>query len=46
MLLGAGDGSLSEIARSPVASAPRTMASGDFNGDGHLDLVVGYASGL
>lgn len=39
MLLGNGDGSLRELGRTPIGPV-RSMAAGDFDHDGHADLLV------
>jgi hypothetical protein len=40
VLLGNGDGSFRAPVSYPVGSSPGSVAVGDFNGDGHLDLVT------
>jgi hypothetical protein len=43
VLLGKGDGTFYPAASFPAGQGPRSVAVGDFNGDGHLDLAVaGY----
>ena len=41
ILLGAGDGSFNGPANFPAGNRPVSVAAGDFNGDGKLDLAVG-----
>ena len=41
VLIGAGDGTFASSAPYPAAVEPISIVSGDFNGDGHLDLIVG-----
>ena len=43
---GAGAGTLSPADSYPVAGGPNLVATGDFNGDGHPDIVVGNNSTL
>jgi hypothetical protein len=46
VLLGNGDGTLQAPIKFAVGTSPRTVAAGDFNGDGRLDFAVGnYVSG-
>src|SRR5262249_30398612 len=45
VLLGNGDGTFQAARNFPVGSDPRSVAVGDFNGDGHLDLVVANSEG-
>jgi hypothetical protein len=46
VLLGNGDGTLQAPRVFAVGTSPRTVATGDFNGDGRLDFAVGhYLSG-
>ncbi len=40
VFLGNGDGTLQAPVNSPAGTGPITLAAGDFNGDGKLDLVV------
>jgi hypothetical protein len=40
VLLGKGDGTFLPAQSFPVGSVPASVAVGDFNGDGHLDLAV------
>jgi hypothetical protein len=40
VLLGNGDGSFQAAQKFPVGSYPQSVAVGDFNGDGRLDLAV------
>jgi hypothetical protein len=43
VLLGKGDGTFYPAASFPAGENPRSVAVGDFNGDGHLDLAAaGY----
>lgn len=46
LLLGNGDGTFTEAASSPfpVGNGPTSLAVGDFNGDGRLDLAVTNAT--
>ena len=44
VLLGNGAGSFAAIAQPPVAKGPWGIASGDFDSDGKLDLVVSSIS--
>lgn len=44
VLLGLGDGSLSESVQYSVADQPRSLTLGDVNGDGHLDVVTAHGS--
>lgn len=47
LYLGRGDGSFAPPAHVAVAGYPGPLATGDFNGDGHLDAAVGsYALAL
>src|SRR5467141_2156723 len=41
VLIGAGDGSFAPATSYPAAVEPISIVSGDFNGDGRLDLIVG-----
>ena len=41
MLLGNGDGTFAEAVPYTLGDGPRPIASGDFNGDGSVDLAVG-----
>ncbi len=43
MELGRGDGTFQDLAPSPLAGVPYVWATGDFNGDGKLDLVSASA---
>ena len=45
VLLGNGDGTFSGPTTYPVGDGPDDVASGDFNGDGNLDLVVANSGG-
>jgi Ca2+-binding RTX toxin-like protein len=48
ILLGKGDGTFGDATNIPVGAGPDALATGDFNGDGKLDLVVpltGFQSG-
>jgi len=46
VLLGRGDGTFGAETRYATGAAPVSVALGDFNGDGHVDLAVAdYASG-
>src|SRR5262249_13381873 len=40
VLLGTGDGTFQAAVNYPAGSFPRSVAVGDFNGDGFLDLAV------
>ena len=40
VLLGQGDGSFLPAVNYPAGTTPLSVAAGDFNGDGKLDLVV------
>jgi hypothetical protein len=40
ILLGNGDGTFQATAAQPVGTDPRSVALGDFNGDGHPDIVM------
>jgi FG-GAP-like repeat len=40
VLLNKGDGTFHLAVTSPSGTAPQAMASGDFNGDSKLDLVL------
>ena len=40
VLLGSGDGSFGEATNFAVGDIPQSVAVGDLNGDGHLDLTV------
>jgi len=40
VFLGNGDGTLQPMAGYQVGRTPRAVVTGDFNGDGHLDLAV------
>src|SRR5260370_25621575 len=40
MLLGNGDGTFQTVSSYTVGRSPRSVAVGDFNGDGQTDLVV------
>jgi hypothetical protein len=44
VLLGNGDGTFGKVAVYPVGLSPYPAATGDFNGDGALDIVVGDAA--
>jgi hypothetical protein len=44
VLLGNGDGTFQAAQNFPAGSRPQSVAVGDFNGDGHLDLVVANPS--
>ena len=41
VLLGNGDGTFQAPRNAPAGSSPRSVAVGDFNGDGRLDFAVG-----
>ena len=43
VLLGNGDGTFQAASSFAVGASPRSVALGDFNRDGHLDLVVANA---
>src|SRR5689334_24754128 len=40
MLIGDGDGTFQPAVNYNAGLGPRFIASGDFNGDGHLDVVI------
>jgi hypothetical protein len=44
VLLGNGDGTFQSAQNFAVGSYPQSVAVGDFNGDGHLDLTVANAN--
>jgi hypothetical protein len=46
VLLGNGDGSFQDARSFAAGSGPRSVAAGDFNGDGLLDLAVAGDSGV
>jgi hypothetical protein len=48
VLLGNGDGSLSlkTVLQVPSATGALSLTAGDFNGDGNLDIAVGYGNPL
>jgi len=43
ILLGNGAGGFDPVVHYPIPALPNSMAVGDFNGDGHLDLAVAGA---
>ncbi len=45
LLRGLGDGSFAPETRIPVSHHPSEVSTGDFDGDGHADLVIGYYNG-
>ena len=45
VLLGKGDGTLKAAVTYATGSTPQTVAEGDFNGDGNVDVVVGNEGG-
>src|SRR5439155_3593621 len=44
VLLGSGDGTFQDAQSYAVGSVPNSVAVGDFDGDGHLDLAVAGGS--
>jgi hypothetical protein len=45
LLRGLGDGTFAPETRIPVSHHPGDVETGDFDGDGHADLVIGYYNG-
>jgi hypothetical protein len=45
VLLGNGDGTLQSALTYPLGNTPGSVASGDFNHDGNLDVAIGYRFG-
>jgi hypothetical protein len=46
ILLGNGDGTFQTAVIYPAPSAPQSVAIGDFNGDGKLDIAVAVSNGV
>ncbi len=45
VFIGKGDGSFQPAVSYPINGSPESIAAGDLNGDGHMDLVAGFYSG-